>query len=54
MEEINIKLPDYITYELLLELVDFGISNAFETKKRDDYRLLKKDLINGTDTKYRN
>lgn len=54
MEEITIKLPDYCTYELLLELTEFGMNNAFESKQRSDYAQLKSDILKGVEPKYKN
>jgi hypothetical protein len=54
MEEIKLTLPDYMTFELLTEALDFGIANALESKQRADYRQLKSDILKSVDHKYRN
>lgn len=50
MEEITIKLPDYIAYELLLDIIDFSIANHLENKTRKDSKWLKTEVINSYNT----
>ena len=54
MEEIKLTLPDFMSFELLTEALDFCIANGFESKQRADYRQLKSEILKSVDHKYRN
>lgn len=53
MEKVTVNLIDLSSYELMIEAIEFAITNHIEPKKRKDYQVLKSDILKGVITNKR-